>query len=79
MTSVNLKGAEIEGCAGSCSTRKLCQCRVLSSGSCVKAAIAMLPSYLAARTGLHRRDSLASCQHSLWKCAYNVFFAATAQ
>lgn len=64
----------MEGCAGSYSTRKLCQCRTSSFGSCVKAAIAMFPSYLAATTGLHRRDSLASCQRGLWKSAYNVFF-----
>lgn len=74
ITLINLKGARIEGCAGSHFARKVCQWRASALGSCVKAAIAMLPSYLAARTGLHRRDSLASCRHSLWKCARNTFF-----
>lgn len=74
MTLINLKGAGIQGCAGSHSVRKVCQWRVSSFGSCVKAAIAMFPSYLAARTRLHRRDSLASCLHGLWKCAHNALF-----
>lgn len=78
MTAVNLKEAEIEGCAGFCSTGKLCQCRVSSFGSCVKAAIAFFPSYLAARTELHRRDwHLASA--AFGNVLIMHFFAATAQ
>lgn len=78
MTPVNPKGAAIEGSAGSYSARKLCQCSVSSFGSCVKAAIAMFPSNLAAKLGY--------IGETLWHLALTAFgnvlmhfFAATAQ
>lgn len=72
VTPVSPKGAEAEGSAGSCPTGKLCQRRPLGSGSLLKQ---LLRSSLPWQQELgYTGDTLAPCQHCLWKWVYEVVF-----